>query len=424
MNRLEVKSILEALTGRTAPIDSPFALQLFHDAHSGLGYSQLNELLLVFGLDRVSTSFFQFLLDGATDYQPGQAFTSRQQLTEGVHRFQELAMLLYGNIRFAFDALSQDDDALFNGVESNQPIAADRFSNRHNAVLPIDPIPAEDAYLTGYVIEQELKRHLEQHPDDDDARALEVRRQEIVEQAKRNQRAYLVSDHLDVYVATSMREQHEFLAVSRFTQQVFEHPDLVALNLRWFDPTQAYCADRIDKGLSEALMLRRALCTIYLAQESDTLGKDSELASTLAQGKPVIAYVPEVNDDYFETYLANMIETNPETEESKLLLGILQVFNSSVAWTNASVRRWCDDLATVDLNKLRSLVRQQMSDHYDRRARIIRDTHPLGVQVNLATGVANGVLVVRLLKCVLNSFVTSHFDCLSSKSMPTINSSV
>lgn len=29
------------------------------------------------------------------------------------------------------------------------------------------------------------------------------------------------------------------------------------------------------------------------------------------------------------------------------------------------------------------------------RANTLRETHPLGVQVNLATGVANGVLVVR-----------------------------
>ena len=57
------------------------------------------------------------------------------------------------------------------------------------------------------------------------------------------------------------------------------------------DAVLKYCEDRIDKGLSEALMLKRAKCTLFLAQESDTLGKDSELASTLAQGKPVIAYV-------------------------------------------------------------------------------------------------------------------------------------
>jgi hypothetical protein len=29
-------------------------------------------------------------------------------------------------------------------------------------------------------------------------------------------------------------------------------------------------------------------------QDTDTLGRDSELAATLAQGKPVIAYVPRI----------------------------------------------------------------------------------------------------------------------------------
>ena len=35
------------------------------------------------------------------------------------------------------------------------------------------------------------------------------------------------------------------------------------------------------------------------------------------------------------------------------------------------------------------------SDLYDKRARTLRDSHPLALQVNLETGVANGVLVVR-----------------------------
>ena len=33
--------------------------------------------------------------------------------------------------------------------------------------------------------------------------------------------------------------------------------------------------------------------------------------------------------------------------------------------------------------------------HYDKRADTLKEVHPLGIQVNLATGVANGVLVVR-----------------------------
>src|SRR5690606_33430392 len=138
----------------------------------------------------------------------------------------------------------------------------------------------------------------EANPDDQDTRALEERRGQVVAQGIRNQSAYLVSDHLDVYVATSMREQHEYLLVSQFCRQLFSHEMLAPLKLRWFDPTQAYCRDRIDKGLAEALMLKRAKCTIYLVQETDTLGKDSELASTLAQGKPVIAFVPSADEGY------------------------------------------------------------------------------------------------------------------------------
>ena len=75
-------------------------------------------------------------------------------------------------------------------------------------------------------------------------------------------------------------------------------PQLAALNLRHFDPTQAFTKDRVDKGLVESLMLKRAKCTVYSVQDTDTLGKDSELAATLAQGKPVIAYVPTVDVEH------------------------------------------------------------------------------------------------------------------------------
>jgi hypothetical protein len=44
---------------------------------------------------------------------------------------------------------------------------------------------------------------------------------------------------------------------------------------------------------------------------------------------------------------------------------------------------------------LRKRVSQQMKAHYDGRARTLRDSHPLGIQVNLETGVACGVLVTR-----------------------------
>jgi hypothetical protein len=46
--------------------------------------------------------------------------------------------------------------------------------------------------------------------------------------------------------------------------------------------------------LVEALMLRRASLTIYMAQKEDTFGKDSEASVALGQGKPVVVFVPKL----------------------------------------------------------------------------------------------------------------------------------
>lgn len=39
---------------------------------------------------------------------------------------------------------------------------------------------------------------------------------------------------------------------------MFQQEPVKGLKLRYFDPTQAFCEDRIDKGLVEGLMLKRA----------------------------------------------------------------------------------------------------------------------------------------------------------------------
>jgi len=261
--------------------------------------------------------------------------------------------------------------------------------------MPLKQISATDAYLTGYLIERQLRQRLESEPSDKEAAEREASRREVVARAKANQDAYLASDHLDVYVATSMRERHEFLAVNRITAEIFNNPAVRDLKLRWFDPTQAYCQDRVDKGLSEALMLRRASCTIYLAQESDTLGKDSELASTLAQGKPVVAYIPVVTEKYFESDFEGLKESHPDKSDIELLLEQLQIYDPGSAWTDPLVREWCADASRADAATLKDRVATSMSNRFESRAVTIRDSHPLGVQVNLETGVANGVLVVR-----------------------------
>jgi hypothetical protein len=112
--------------------------------------------------------------------------------------------------------------------------------------------------------------------------------------AARNQDIYLTWDHMDVYFATSMRKTWEFADLYNFISTLMNRPEIRELNVRYFDPTQSYIGSRIDKGLVESLMLKRAKCTVYSVQDTDTLGKDSELAATLAQGKPVIAYVPSI----------------------------------------------------------------------------------------------------------------------------------
>lgn len=90
---------------------------------------------------------------------------------------------------------------------------------------------------------------------------------------------------MDVYVATSMRKRWEFEETADFVNDLFESECIQTLKLRYFDPTQSQCASRIDKGLVEALMLKRALCTVYMVQESDTMGKDSETGLNFSSGK-------------------------------------------------------------------------------------------------------------------------------------------
>jgi hypothetical protein len=113
--------------------------------------------------------------------------------------------------------------------------------------------------------------------------------------AKEHLTDYLLAPNIDLYIATSMRETWEFEETAQDLEKLFEKERFKFLkNLDYFDPTQCYCESPVDKGLVEGLVLSRVKATLYMAQESDTLGKDSELASTLARGKPVIAYVPRI----------------------------------------------------------------------------------------------------------------------------------
>lgn len=177
--------------------------------------------------------------------------------------------------------------------------------------------------------------------------------EKLKEIGKRNQEHYLRNiESIDVYVATSMRNDEEYIDMYNFVSKTFDDSNIKTLNLRYFDPTLCYCDSRIDKGIIECLLVRSSKVTIYCAQEGDTFGKDSELAATMAQGKPVIVYVP----------VAKITDTDiaVESDEEKRL-------------------------------QLLASKKQRL----EVRAKTFKDFHPLGLQIGLYDGVARGVIVVR-----------------------------
>jgi len=390
--------LLQNLTGQPAPFPNAElhnACELLDNGETGLGWSQFNEVMLLLGYDPMPDSFFQFLVDGETDYRKGATIKSLNELKKSVSKFQEMALLIYGNIKFAFKTFLNDPELLESYILEMQPIDREEFISRHEPVLKIRNIPPEDTYLLGYLVERELKGRLGKNPGDEEALELKRSREETVKDGIFNQKAYLCSDHLDVYVATSMRKRHEYLLVNRIGKKIFDDESLREMKLRWFDPTQAYCPERIDKGLAEALMLKRAKCTIYLAQESETLGKDSELASTLAQGKPVIAYIPEGTPEDIDLLLKDLRKVYPRRSDIEIMLDQLKVFSPGLAWESDEVHGWLADPSSADQLRVRQLLNNEVKRTYDRSEDTLKERHPLGIQVNLDSGVANGVLVVR-----------------------------
>ena len=386
--------LLEGLTGQRPPLSHVASELAPGFPTEGLGYSQFNELLLLHGYDRVTSAFFQFLVDGTVDFQPGSGLSSIEVLEAGVERARQLSLLFFGNIKFGFKKLSRDADELLFYHASTQPLDIEVLKRRHAPIHAVDPIPSDETYYLGYIVQKQIADRLKSNPKDESAIADSKALQKVREKGIRNHFAYLISDHLDVYVATSMRRRHEYVEVAEFTNAVFNHERIQHLKLRWFDPTQAYCSDRIDKGLAEALMLKRAMCTLYLAQELDTFGKDSELASTLAQGKPVIAYVPSPTAKEVTDSVTRLSRLYSRSDES-IVMERLQEMSPNLAWTDPRVRRWLDVPSEFDGDRATALLVSTAREHYDKRAETLRKSHPLGIQVNLDTGVANGVLVVR-----------------------------
>jgi hypothetical protein len=396
----KLKELIQKLVGEPITVNCDRFNELkFFENLTVIGYSQFNEILLLLGFDRITQSFFQYLVDQGIEYKHNSAIKSISQLEKGVTEFRKLAILLYANVKYGFKELARNTEELEYQLLTLAPLDKKNFTKRHKPILITTPIKPEETYLLGYKIREKLIEDLANSPNDPNLIALNQRRLEVIEIGKRNQVAYLTSDHLDVYVATSMRLKHEFISVSRTVQQLGDQKVLKDLSLRFFDPTQAYCENRIDKGLSEGLMLKRAKCTVYLVQESDTLGKDSELASTLAQGKPVIAIVPEGNTEYVDSQIQFMKETYPEFDQKTIIIELLKIYDSSLAWSNnddgKAIRNYIQGLSIVSEEQALKILYSKAEKHYNDRYKTLVRSHPLGIQVHLDSGVATGVLVVR-----------------------------
>ena len=337
----------------------------------GIESSQLNEFLLMVQLDRVSEGFFKYVF--------GESIETFDEFKRKIDEFRIKSMVKFGHVKFSFKKLSNRD---FNYIEREfsylETINENVYKNRHDNILSIETIKPEKTHYLGYLT-----------PDTEEV-------EKIRKQGKFNHECYLDYDHMDVYVATSMRREIDFWNIARFVSQVFDSIYVKNLKLRYFDPTQAYCDSRVDKGLVEALMLKRAKCTIYMAGESDSFGKDSELAATLAQGKPVIAYVPKFEG--FERWKSEfvdeaLISLYSDEDDLRVAMRYLQTYYSEGAWSDGKVQGWLS--SNPDVDEVWKLIYDKAQDAYDNKANLLLDKHPLGIQVNLNTGVANGVLVAR-----------------------------
>lgn len=279
---------------------------------------------------------------------------------------------------------------------------------------------------------------------------------------------YLSADFMDVYVATSMRSDADFISVNNFVKNLFKHEDIRPLKLRYFNPTQSWIEDRIAKGLVEALMLRRADYCIYMAQKEDTFGKDSEASVSLGQGKTVIVYVPKLFLDntkidseafgkmdkadlleeikYYDSEFIKDVDENIDSEAlmGKLLTASLESLSNeqfciliqthwadydlygevekriiepnraqSVNWIEAVIKKRSttdvsDEIKTDIINILVATTIR-----YEKRAKIFREVHPLALQVILSTGVLNGILVTRSVNScakILKSLIINQLE--------------
>ena len=468
-------------------------------------HAEVNSLLVFYGERPITRAFFE-------RYLRGDAFASNEGFLRRLRQFQAEALRLYGNFRRAFTRMSRVED-LEVELSPLQPKNLDPYRGR-SPFTSIKEIPPARLADLGYIAVQRINQQNKERSDLSHglirlADEIEVRgpaalsdlpehrlrklrtllrkfespvqlehglfneidpillRSESarvapeqadlvrIEQSQQtglhNLGVYLSEPYMDVYVATSMREDADFYSVNSFVTGLFKEQPLTQLNLRYFNPTQSWIEDRVAKGLVEALMLRRAAVTVYMAQKGDTFGKDSEASVALGQGKAVVVYVPRLHDEEaainservfglslpklndMMSQLSIKGEDDLDARERARLILRSQLLNLTIDQFKAIVfKHWADfdllgEAATIESKNLRAAaisfvkklsassdveslepaeledsLRKELidrlvlvADRFESRAKTFRDIHPLSLQVIVRSGILNGILVTR-----------------------------
>lgn len=433
--------------------------KVLNDLNSkSLNYEQFNEVLLLFNQDRISNDFFNyFFSDG---------IVTRKTLKKGIVEVRGLSILNFGNFKFTYERFSKSkkyEIEKYLGIHKINPKTLENnYKTRPSPIISLKRVNKQNTWHLGYIsktlldrektiLDYTLQEYEDQKKYEEFKKIIQILEKEIDnnrEIGNYNTEIYLIWDYIDVYIATSMRKNCEYEETYEIIEKIFTDPRVEDLKLRYFDPTQSFCELNRNKGLIEGLMLKRADCTIYMIQESDTFGKDSELASTLAQKKPVIAFIP----DYKKEDLWMKIKEYPlEYIKERIFvfkaenvfddIEILMDIDKDLFELNEVINEYIKEYETYRLdqpfslwtakenqfknensyfNEICDILVKYTKKYWDKRATTLKDYHPLGMQIDLNSGVANGVLVVRdidtctkILKGILTNsleFEIKHFD--------------
>ena len=232
-------------------------------------------------------------------------------------RFDSHQMMERGNI-FPFAKIAVDDRYLISeiackaytskGENDSLPVEqmlVESYKKRGGGKVKIASLFDSDSYIakedpSGQMmlqfIAEEFMDEIVENEDDirNHVKKILPRFKKAHDAAVENTRLFLsIVNELDIYVATSMRKREDFRNMATDCKYIFGQGGLKRFNIRYFDPTMSAAEGHEDKGLIECLMVKCAKTILYFAGDSDSFGKDAEIAMGMSLGKPVIILCPD-----------------------------------------------------------------------------------------------------------------------------------